>query len=70
MSSGFTCERCRHWDAERLRVMPGYGALKLQAPCRVDAPTVVASPWRWQWDKACQKFAPEPREPTTTERAA
>jgi hypothetical protein len=70
MSDGPTCERCRHWDAERLRVMPGFGEMKLQAPCREGAPERI-SPWKWQWEPACPKFAPDLREPTkSTERAA
>jgi hypothetical protein len=60
-SSGFTCEKCRHWDARRLRSLQSGGELRLQAPCRVESPARVA-PWRWQWEKACAKFEPDLRE--------
>ena len=69
-SSGFTCEKCRHWDARRLRSLQSGGELRLQAPCRADSPARVA-PWRWQWERACEKFAPEMREyPKAKEMAA
>jgi hypothetical protein len=41
--------------------MPGFGEMKLQAPCREGAPARVA-PWKWQWEPACPRFAPELRE--------
>ena len=60
MSSGVTCERCRHWGAERVRAILRGGSLALQARCCVD-PARAAPPLTWQWE-ACEKFAADLRE--------
>ena len=63
-----TCDKCRHWGAERLKAIQHGNVLKLQARCLVD-PARAAPPLMWEW-QACAKFAPDLREYPKTEQAA
>jgi hypothetical protein len=55
-----TCDKCRHWGAERLKAIQHGNVLKLQARCLVD-PARAAPPLMWEW-QTCPKFAPDLRE--------
>lgn len=52
-----TCDKCRHWGAERVRAITGGGDVALQARCLVD-PARAAPPLMWQW-QTCPQFAPQ-----------
>ena len=56
-----TCEKCRHWGAERVKAIQRGGELAMQARCHVD-PGRAAPPLMWQWEAACPRFAADLRE--------
>jgi len=55
-----TCEKCRHWGAERVKAIQRGGELAMQARCHVD-PGRAAPPLMWQWE-TCPRFAADLRE--------
>jgi hypothetical protein len=60
VSDGPRCDKCRHWESERMRGVPNpHGGLEWQARCLEDR-SLAAPPLRWCWD-VCPKFAPELR---------
>ncbi len=59
MSDKPRCERCRYWDAERVRGLTVHGSLDWQARCLED-PSLASPPLCWWWH-SCAKFAPELR---------
>jgi hypothetical protein len=55
-----TCDKCRHWGAERVKAIQRGGELAMQARCHVD-PGRAAPPLMWQWE-TCPRFAADLRE--------